>query len=84
MYRLEDAAGLRACALAARLCADDELDLGEESCDRSSDSSDEDTCSCDFVCRKPVAFDATTDARAWPNSILPRTPPPMLKSALAR
>jgi hypothetical protein len=65
MYRLENAAGLQACALSARLCADDELDLGEESCERSSDSSEEDRCSIDFVCQKAVAIDATTDVRAW-------------------
>ena len=65
LYRLEDAAGLQACALAARLCSDGELDLGEESCERSSDSSDEDSCSIDFACQKPVAIDATTGARAW-------------------
>jgi hypothetical protein len=65
MYRLENAAGLQACALSARLCTDDELDLGEETCERSSDSSDEDRCFIDFACRKPVASDATSDVRAW-------------------
>jgi hypothetical protein len=65
LYRVENAAGLDACALAARLCSDDEIELGQESCEHVSDSSDQDGCSIDVACRKPIAIDTTTDVRAW-------------------
>jgi hypothetical protein len=64
LYRLENAPGLHACALAAGLCTDVELELGEESCEHTSNNSDQNGCSIDVVCATPIAIDATTDARA--------------------
>jgi len=65
MYRVENAAGLQACALAARLCSDQELELGPESCEHSSDRSDLNSCGVDFSCTKPVKLDDAIDAQAW-------------------
>ncbi len=65
MYRLANAAGLHACALAARLCAEPELQLGAESCEHTSAESDAESCGVEFVCSKPVELDAATDAQAW-------------------
>jgi hypothetical protein len=65
MYRVEKAAGLQACALAARLCSDPDLELGGESCEHSSERSDEDSCVLDVVCESPVDLGATADERAW-------------------
>lgn len=65
MYRLENAAGIHACALAARLCSDEDLELGEESCEHSNASGGQESCSSDVTCRKPIELDATTDAQAW-------------------
>jgi hypothetical protein len=64
LYRLEDAPGLQACALVAGLCTDAEPELGEESCENTTDNSDESGCSIEVVCATPIAIDATTDARA--------------------
>jgi hypothetical protein len=65
LYRVENAAGLDACALAARLCSDDQIELGPESCEHVSDSSDQDGCAIDVACREPIAIDAMADVRAW-------------------
>ena len=64
-YRLEDAPGIQACALAARLCSQKELEVGEESCEKSNEKSDTSSCSLDLACGKPIALDDTTEARAW-------------------
>jgi hypothetical protein len=65
MYRLEDAAGIQACALAVQLCSDEDLELGEESCEPTSESSSQDSCAIDVVCAKPIELDAATSAQAW-------------------
>jgi hypothetical protein len=65
IYRLENAAGIQACALAARLCSDKDLELGEESCEPTSESSDQDSCTIDVACSSAINLDATTDAQAW-------------------
>jgi hypothetical protein len=64
-FRLENSAGIQACALAARLCSDDDLELGEESCEHSNESSDQDNCALDVACGNSIALDGATDARAW-------------------
>jgi hypothetical protein len=65
MYQVENAAGIQACALAARLCSDEDLELGEESCEHTSENSDQDSCALDVACGTPLNLDGTTDARAW-------------------
>lgn len=65
VYQLEDAPGLEACALTAWLCAEDELELGEESCEPTRESSAESSCKVDLACGRPIALDVETDARAW-------------------
>jgi len=62
---LENAAGIQACALAAQLCSDQNLDLGAESCERTSEALDQDRCAVELACAKPITLDATADARAW-------------------
>ena len=64
MLWLEDAAGIQACALAARLCSDQDLELGEESCEHTTESSGQDSCTVDVACGSPIALDGATDARA--------------------
>lgn len=65
MYRLENAAGLQACALAAQLCAAKDLELGEESCVHEEERSDETSCAVDIACGSPVELGATMEAKAW-------------------
>jgi hypothetical protein len=65
MYQLENAAGIQACALAAGLCSDEDLELGEESCEHTNESSGQDSCALDVACGSPINLDGATDARAW-------------------
>jgi hypothetical protein len=64
LYRLTDASGLDACALAAGLCSNTEPELGEESCEPISNESDQASCSIEVACGRPIAIDVTTDALA--------------------
>ena len=65
IFRVGDVAGLQACALSSQLCADDSPTLGKESCEQANDASDQDSCTIDVACGKPIDLGATTDARAW-------------------
>lgn len=65
MYRLENAAGLQACALAAQLCAAKDLELGEENCEHDEERSDDASCAVDISCGRPIELAATTEAQAW-------------------
>lgn len=65
MYRVENAAGLQACALATRICSDPAPELGAENCEHTSDSSDQDGCAVELTCSSPVKLDEATDAQAW-------------------
>jgi hypothetical protein len=64
IHRLQDVAGLEACALAAQLCSGRALELGEETCERASESSEQERCGIEFACGKPVALGDISDARA--------------------
>jgi len=65
VFQMQGAPGLQACALAAQLCAQNELELGEESCDPIRENIAADSCQIDLDCGKPIALDPPTDARAW-------------------
>ncbi|MES1187999.1 MAG: hypothetical protein ABUL60_29550 [Myxococcales bacterium] len=65
MYRLENAAGLPACALAAQLCSDTQLEVGKETCEHTSESSDATSCVTELACSSPIDLGATTEAQAW-------------------
>lgn len=65
MYRLKNVEGLGACALAAQICSGENWELGEESCEHTSERSDADSCGTEFACSKSIALDATTKAQAW-------------------
>lgn len=65
IYQLENAEGIEACALAARLCSEEALELDEETCEHTNQSSGQDTCSSEVACGTPINLDASTDARAW-------------------
>lgn len=65
VFQMEKAAGLQACALAAQLCAQNELEVGEETCDPTRESIAADSCQIDLDCGKPIALEPGTDARAW-------------------
>jgi hypothetical protein len=65
IYQMENAPGLQACALAASLCSEDELDLGEETCEPSSENSAETNCRVDLTCAKPIELGPDSDAKAW-------------------
>lgn len=64
-YQLENAPGLQACALAASLCFEDELDVGEETCTPSDQSSSDEGCALWLNCATPVKLDPQSEARAW-------------------
>jgi hypothetical protein len=64
IYQVENIAGLQACALAAELCSGADLELGEESCERTKETSEEDSCVIDVSCGKPVKLGAAADAEA--------------------
>lgn len=65
IYRVENAPGIQACALAGWLCSDQTLKLGKESCERTQQSSEKNSCTIDFACSKPVDVKAVGDAQAW-------------------
>lgn len=65
VYQFEEADGLPACALAARLCLEDELKLEEESCQAIDDSSGTGGCKVELACGRPIQLGFPTDARAW-------------------
>lgn len=65
VYRVEHAAGIEACAFAARVCLNDELDVGDETCERTSERGDQDSCATDITCLRPIDLDESSDARAW-------------------
>ena len=65
IFRVDNVAGLHACALSAQLCADDSPVVGDETCEPANDASDADSCSIDLACGKPIDLGATTDAQAW-------------------
>jgi hypothetical protein len=52
-YEIAGAPGLKACAVAAGLCFEDELALGSEVCTESGESND-DACELDLTCGKPI------------------------------
>jgi hypothetical protein len=65
MYRLEDAAGIQACALAAGLCSDEHPKLGAEICEQANPQSAQNSCSVDVTCTAPVELRVPSDAHAW-------------------
>jgi hypothetical protein len=65
IFRVENVAGLEACALSAGLCADTSPALGPERCELTNDISDQDSCSTDIACRSPIDLGGTTDEKAW-------------------
>ena len=65
MYRLEDAAGLEACALAAGLCSDEHPKLGAESCEQANADGAQNSCSVDINCSTPMELRVPSDAHAW-------------------
>ena len=65
VLQMERVPGLQACALAAQLCAQDELELGDELCDPIRESIAADSCQIDLDCGKPISLARGTDARAW-------------------
>lgn len=65
VYQMEDAVGLPACALAASLCAEDELELGEESCEPTHEPQGSSNCRSDVACGKPIELAPDVKARAW-------------------
>lgn len=65
IYQVENAPGLEACAVTASLCSENELVLGDESCDVANDSSGEEFCNLELACGRPIEVDLATDARAW-------------------
>jgi hypothetical protein len=65
IYQVENAPGLEACAVAANLCSENELVLGDESCDATADTSGQDSCDLELACGSPIELDLAADARAW-------------------
>jgi len=65
MYRLDDAAGIQACALAAGLCSDEHPKLGAESCERANPQSAQNSCSLDVTCTAAIELRVPSDAHAW-------------------
>jgi hypothetical protein len=65
LYRVENTAGRGACALTAMLCTEQAPKLGDESCERSNETSDTDDCNVDLTCRRPIELEQGTEARAW-------------------
>ena len=65
VYQVDNAPGLQACAVAARLCSESGLKVGKETCAPTNDVSGQDTCAIDITCSKPIDLGANTEARAW-------------------
>jgi hypothetical protein len=65
VYQMENTAGLQACALAASLCSEDELHVGEESCEPTREDRSANGCQIDLACGKPIELEPGTTARAW-------------------
>ncbi len=65
LYQLENTAGLQACALAAELCSEPDLELGEEQCEPTTESSHPDDCRTELTCGRPIALETSTETQAW-------------------
>lgn len=65
LYRLGNVAGLQACALAAQICSEPKLELGEETCAHTGERSEQDSCSLQLACDSPIVLGSSTNARAW-------------------
>lgn len=65
IYQMENADGLPACALAASLCSQDELELGEESCEQTHEPQGSSNCRSDVACGRPIDLAPDVNARAW-------------------
>ena len=62
-YEVDGLSGLPACAVAAGLCFEDELELGEETC-RESGHKGADSCDLEVACGKPIAVPFAPDVVA--------------------
>jgi hypothetical protein len=54
-YEITGAPGIQACAVAAGLCSEDELELGEEVCTERRRSSNIDACDLELTCEKVIS-----------------------------
>lgn len=54
-YEISGAPGIQACAVAAGLCFEDELQLADEVCTERKRSSTTDSCKLDLRCEKPIS-----------------------------
>src|SRR5438876_152554 len=60
--------GVTACAVAASLCTEDQLELGPEECDPTTENIAQGSCSIELACGKPIFIDTPdpdSNARAW-------------------
>jgi hypothetical protein len=64
VYEIEGAPGIQACAVAAGLCFDDDLELGEETCTAESESSGVDSCELELACATPISVSFAPDVSA--------------------
>jgi hypothetical protein len=64
VYEIDGAPGLQACAVASGLCAEDELELGAETCTAPLNSSTADSCDVEVSCGRPITVLFAPDVRA--------------------
>ncbi len=65
VYEIDGATGLRACAIAGGLCAEDELELGDEECVVPVDTSSADDCTIELSCGRPITVSFASGVDAW-------------------
>ena len=65
VYEVSGAAGLNACAVAVSLCANDNLELGEEECDDRDGTPGENYCDTSLACGQPITLDFASGVDAW-------------------
>ncbi|MEO6603037.1 MAG: hypothetical protein ABIQ16_24340 [Polyangiaceae bacterium] len=64
IYELEGAQGIQACGVAVGLSTEDQLKLGQESCESAPYDVDG-YCLADRTCARPIEVDFAPSARAW-------------------
>lgn len=63
-YELDGAPGIEACAVAAGLCSQDELELGDEACIAVDAASHEHACNLELRCATPIGADFAPGVQA--------------------
>lgn len=65
VYEISGAPGANACAVAVSLCANYDLELGEEECESREGTPGENYCETSLACGRPITVDFASGIDAW-------------------